>query len=85
MVMGITEWIKACWKEFMKKMSVFSYEKNGIDNLKRHIDCLDLFLVEKIQEGQMCEEQLDKIKRAIRIRRIRSIFGFFSFFRFSAR
>ena len=83
--MGVTEWIKAYWKEFIKKMSVFSYEKNGIDNLKRHIACLDLFLVEKIKEGQMCEEQIDKIKRTIRIRRIRSVFGFFSFFRFSAR
>lgn len=83
--MGVTEWIKACWKEFMKKMSVFSYEKNGIDNLESHIASLDAFLVEKIQEGQTCEEQLDKIKRAIRIRRIRSIFRFFSFFRFSVR
>ncbi len=83
--MGVTEWIKARLKSFWEEWSVSPHEKDGIDNLKSHIGSLDAFLAEKIQEGQMCEEQLDEIKRAIRIRQIRSIFGFFNFFRFSAR
>lgn len=70
--------VKDCLRNFKKKCSVFSWEKNGMDNLKSHIASLDAFLVEKIQEAKICEEQVHKIERTIRIRRIRAIFGLFS-------
>lgn len=69
--------VKDCLKNFREKWSVFSWEKNGMVKSKSHIASLDAFLVEKIQEAQECEEQIQKIRRTIMIRRIRSIFGFF--------
>lgn len=71
--------VKDCLKNFRKKWSVFSWERNGIDNMRNHIGSLNTLFVEKNQEMQMCEEQVHKIERGVRIRRIRAIFGLFSY------
>ena len=70
--------IKKHLKKFKEEWSVFPWEKNGMNNLKSHIACLDVFLVEKIREAQMCKEQIQEIRRTIWLRRIRTILGFFS-------
>lgn len=70
--------VKDCLRNFIEKCSILPWEKHGMRNLKGHIASLDTFFVEKIREAQECEEQIQKIRRAVRIRRIRAFFGLFS-------